>query len=243
MEPWIDTHVHWDRYSEPERIAMLARAEEADVRFVSVAVDVASSQQLLACEGALGACAGVHPRNLGEPFQDAIRRLAADKSVVGIGECGFDAQGAPGGTQAVAFSLHCALARELNLPLVLHIDGAGSWERLMEGADALDGLTVIRHYFTGEEAQAEWHRAHGHYLSFGNPLRRNPALREIARNYPEHLMLIETDSYPLPNRNTEPAHVAKVGETLALVRGWTFGEARQRLAANTRAAFPLLGSG
>ncbi len=177
------------------------------------------------------------------PSRKRCEQLATSALVIGIGECGFDAGGAPPEAQTEAFAIQCALARELSLPLVLHVDGEGSWDRLTANATSLEGLTVIRHYFTGDAAEAEWHGSRGDYLSFGNPLRRDQQIREIARNYPEHLLLIETDSYPLPNRNTEPAHVSKVGETLAMVRGWTFSEAREKLSLNTRTAFPALGGG
>ena len=68
-------------------------------------------------------------------------------------------------------------------------------------------------------------------------------LREIARGYPGQLLLVETDTYPLPNRNTEPAHVVSVAQTLALTRGWTFEQTRTQLAANTRSAFKILDRG
>ena len=99
---------------------------------------------------------------------------------------------------------------------------------------------MIRHYFTGGADEAEWHAAQGHYLSFGNPLRRDPSLRDIAFAYPAERLLVETDSYPLPDRRTEPRDVVRVAETLALVRGWTFAEASTRLLENTRRAFPRL---
>ncbi|MGE3421809.1 MAG: TatD family hydrolase [Dehalococcoidia bacterium] len=240
MEPWFDTHVHWDRYSEPERKAMLSRAADAEVRFISVAVDLASSSRLLACEGAIGVCVGVHPRHAGQPLTHELRDLTVDPAVLAIGECGFDVEGSSAEEQSGAFAFQATLARERGLPIVLHIDGPGCFERLVQHGYAVEGVRVIRHYFTGDQAQADWHRDRAHYLSFGNPLRRDPGLREIARHYPEHLLLIETDSYPLPNRNTEPAHVARVGETLALLRDWRFAEAREILAENTRAAFPAL---
>lgn len=234
---WIDTHVHWDRYGSAERAELLARATDAEVGFISVGVDLASSKAGLGLDGALGNVVGVHPRFIGGPFEEELRDVAQCPKVVAIGECGFDAAGPAWELQAQAFERQCALARELALTVVLHIDGEGAWEHLLAAASSLDGLHVVRHYFTGDGVEADWHRAHGHYLAFGNPLRREPALREIARLYPPGLLLIETDSYPMAGRNTEPSHVAKVGETIALVRGWTFSEAREQLAANTRAAF------
>jgi TatD DNase family protein len=242
VPPWFDTHVHLDRYAPEERAALLARAAAADVAVIGAAVDVDSSRALARINGLRGHTVGVHPRYAGTPAA-ALATLAGDKGVVAIGECGFDDAGPDYDLQALAFRAQCMLARSQSLPLVLHIDGPGAWAQLTANGDALEGLPVVRHYFTGDATQAAWHRECGHYLSFGNPLRRSAALREIARAYPADLQLIETDSYPIPGRNTEPMHVPLIGETLALLHGWTFDEARERLAEHTVRAFPRLANG
>lgn len=239
MLPWFDTHVHLDRYAEAERAALFVRAQAANVAVVGVAVDLESSRALGELAGLAGYAVGVHPRYAGS-MDDSLGDLVRCDGVIAIGECGFDATGPDDAIQAAAFRAQCSLARSLDLPLVLHIDGAGAWPAFVDQAAEVEGLTVVRHYFSGDAAQAEWHRARGHFLSFGNPLRRSPELRDIARTYPEDRLLIETDSYPLPGRNTEPCHVPLVGETLALVRGWTFDQAREQLAGNTMRAFPKL---
>ena len=236
VELWYDTHVHLDRYAPAERDALMERAAEAEVRVIGVAVDLASSVALGECPGLSARTVGLHPNHAAEPLSPELARLAAQPGVVAIGECGFDDAGAPWPSQERAFRAQCQLASALKLGVVLHIDGPQAWECLVSNADALDSLTVIRHYFTGDAMQAAWHAQRGHFLSFGNPLRKQKALRDIAIGYPANRLLIETDSYPLPGRTTEPKDVAKVGETLALVRGWTFEEARTQLAANTRAA-------
>lgn len=238
MEPWFDTHVHLDRYNEREREVLLQRAREAETAVIAVAADIESSRAVTALEGPLGCAVGVHPTAGPAPFVAALRELVEDPRVVAIGECGFDAA-APWEGQDERFAAQYELARDYGLAVVLHIDGEGAWERFLDHARAIEGLPVVRHYFTGPAEQAAWHAARGHYVSFGNPVRRDPQLRNVARMIPSDLLLIETDSYPLPGRNTEPAHVHLVGETIALVRGWTFDEARRQLAENTRAAFGL----
>jgi Tat protein secretion system quality control protein TatD with DNase activity len=237
VEPWFDTHVHLDRYSLPERAALLERARAADVEVFAVATDLAYSREVSALDGVRGQVVGVHPRSAAPGFESELRELAPQPGVIGIGECGFDGDGPDWDAQEAAFLAQCPIAGEFDKTLVLHVDGEGAWKRLGACEEALAGLRIVRHYFTGDAGQAAWHRERGHYLSFGNPLRRDRALREVAREYPPQLLLIETDSYPLLGRFTEPQHVAAVGETLALLRGWTFEEARKRLAANTLAAF------
>lgn len=238
---WVDTHAHLDRYDLPLRAEVLERARDEGVAVIGVSTDVSSAITLVGLKGLAGVSIGVHPIHAGVSDHADLADLATHaKNVVAIGECGFDDSGPAADVQISAFEAQAEFARANGLPLVLHIDGVDAWERLLDHADTLDGLTVIRHYFTGDAAQAEWHASRRHFLSFGNPLRRQAALRDICAAYPAELLLIETDSYPLPNRRTEPCEVVRVGETLALVRGWTFAEASERLLRNTAAAFPRI---
>ena len=245
MEPWFDTHVHLDRYEEPERVELLAEAEAAGVRMLVVGVDVTSSRRLVELAGESrcisGVVAGVHPTRALNSWADLIE-VATAPGVVAIGECGFDGagegdSGPDWNLQAAAFAAQARIARELGLSLVLHVDGAGAWDHFAANEREVEGLTVVRHYFTGDAIQARWHAQRGHYLSFGNPLRRELRLRDLAATYPAERLLIETDSYPLPGRSTQPADVVRVGEALAELRGWAEAQAREQLASNTRAAF------
>lgn len=240
---WVDTHAHLDRYDLPLRDEVLARARAESVAIIGVATDVPAAITLVGMKALAGVAIGVHPIHAGVSDHSELANLAAHaKNVVAIGECGFDDSGPATDVQVAAFEAQLELARANVLPLVLHLAGANAWERLLECEASLDGIAVIRHYFTGDTTQAAWHAERNHYLSFGNPLRRDPALRDIAFTYPADRLLVETDSYPLANRRTEPRDVARVAETLALVRGWTFPEASARLLENTHAAFPRLAS-
>lgn len=238
--PWVDTHVHLDRYAVAERAAIVARAHDAGVAILAVAVDLASSRAVVEMDGTAGCAVGVHPLHAADLDAGVLRQLAGIPGVVAIGECGFDGAGPEWGVQASAFRGQCAIARQASLPIILHIDGAGAWGRLVEQGDALDGLRVVRHYFTGSAVQAEWHAKRGHFLSFGRPLLREPGLQAICREYPAGLILVETDSYPLAGRTTEPRDVVAVGEATGSLRGWTRNEGWERLFENSRAAFPGL---
>ena len=238
---WVDTHAHLERYDPPLRAEILERARAEGVAVIGVSTDVPAAITLVGMKGLAGVAIGVHPSHAGLSNPSELADLAAHaKNVVAIGECGFDDDGSAPELQVGAFEAQTALARANALPLILHIAGTNSWERLLECETSLDGLIVVRHYFTGDPAQAAWHAERGHYLAFGNPLRRDTSLREIAAGYPADRLLVETDSYPFPNRRTEPRDVARVAETLALVRGWTFAEASAQLLENTRSAFPRL---
>jgi TatD DNase family protein len=237
---WVDTHAHLGRYEPAERTALLERAREAGVAVITVATDLESSRIATTIPGVAGAVVGIHPRSAASADMTSLRELLTHPSVIAVGECGFDAKGPSFKLQAAVFEEQAALAREHSLTLVLHVDGPGAFDTVAQHARDLEGLTVVRHYFTGTADEAAWHTERGHYLSFGNPLRRDLALRDVAASYPADLLLIETDAYLLPDRLTEPRDVARIAESLALVRNWSIPETSARLIENTRAAFPRL---
>ena len=214
---WVDTHVHLGQYGATEASALLEAAAASGVALLSVSrpdEDCAGAPR----PGVLGRISGVHPLQAARGC-DGLESALAEPGVVAVGECGFDAAGPPWEVQQAVFAEHCRAARDRGLPLVLHLAGEEAWEAFKAAAGDCEGLALVRHYFTGDERQAAWHAWHGDHLSFGNPLGRISALREIARTYPAELLLIETDSYPMSGRHTQPRDVAKVGETLALLRG------------------------
>lgn len=237
---WFDTHVHLDRYAAADRDALLRRARAAGVaRLLSVSTACASARRTAALPAPILKAVGVHPREAAEGLCAELEALTRAPDVVAIGETGFDAAGPPFAWQEAVFRAQCALARRYDLTLVLHVAGDGAWNALATAAGALDGLRVVRHYFTGDAAQAGWHAARGHYLSFGRPLLREPALQRVARAYPQNLLLIETDTYPLPGRATEPRDAAALGAALARLRGWTPTVGAARLWQNGGRAFAL----
>jgi TatD DNase family protein len=240
MPNWFDTHVHLERYSAEDQPRLVAEAWTADVLgMLAVSTSCGSSQRTVALSPAVFKAVGVHPTRAADAPCDDLRELARAPGVVAIGETGFDDAGPDFEAQRSSFAAQASLAREAGLTLVLHIDGRSAWQQLMALERALDGLRVIRHYFTGDVAQAQWHAARGHYLSFGRPLLRESALQRMAAAYPADRLLIETDSYPLPGRRTEPSSLPEVGAALAKVRGWTIEECAARLWTNTSVALAL----
>jgi TatD DNase family protein len=207
---------------------------------LAVSTSLASSERTLALPPGVAKAVGVHPARAaeaaGEDWLEQLRQLAVQPGVVAIGEGGFDDTGPDWALQHRCFAGQLAIAAELRLPLVLHIDGERAWKQFVASQAASGPRRTIRHYFRGDQRQAEWHAVRGHYVSFGRPLLRDPALQAIAAGYPAELLLIETDSYPLPGRTTEPKDLVPVGELLAQLRGWSTAECAERLWANSLGA-------
>ncbi len=223
---------------------MLHRARQAGVVYLlTVGVDLASSEQavLLAQQYAgLYAAVGWHPLYLGSGFsmneQNHLYELARQHpEAVAVGETGIDlaeAQ-APLELQQQAFHLQVQLAQQLGLPLILHQQKAESYcQDILKAAGA--GQGVIVHYFVSDLASACRWLELGCTLSVGKPVTRpeNIALRKAVAAIPLERLLLETDTYPLPGRTTEPADVRQVAEAVAALKDIPLETVAEQTTAN-----------
>jgi TatD DNase family protein len=250
-----DTHTHVQmRQFARDRDAVVERAFAAGVaRMVCPGVDVATSEAAIALAaehpGAIFPCAGVHPHDT-SGFSDAtlaeIRRLATQPNVVAVGEIGLDFYRnlAPAEEQRRAFSAQVALARELNLPIVVHNREAHA--DIMATLQPYGTVRGVWHCFVGDRQMAEEGLALGMYLSFAGPVTypANTVLAEVAAWAPLDRILVETDApylTPHPHRRdrNEPANVAKVAAKVAQLRGMAVEELAAATSANAALLFGL----
>jgi TatD DNase family protein len=243
-----DSHLHLDRYRPGRVAAMLARARRVGVRrFLTVGVDRATSLaavDLARSRRGLAAAVGVHPTRLraDAPLADLgwLEALLAQPEVAAIGEVGLDESGAaPLAAQERFFTACLGLAAEHRLPLALHVVGAH--RRAQEILAAHGPLSSVVHYFQGDAALARRYLALGCCLSVGKPVTRpeRRALRGAVRDLPLERLLLETDTYPLPGRTTEPGDVAEICRAVARLKELPFETVAQVTTANYRRLFGL----
>ena len=251
----IDTHCHMAHIGEdPRRIV-----EDAAAAGVGAVIDIgmgtAESADAVRRSTDLAphvyATVGVHPNDLEEFAREpdetmrALRRLAAEPRVVGIGETGLDEyrDRSGAGLQEEAFRAQIELARETDLTLVIHCRNAHT--RLIEMLeDAGPPGRVVMHCFSGDATFAKKCAGRGYFCSFAGNLTypRSDELREVARLLPRELLLIETDAPFLApqSRRGKPNHPALLPETaatLAELRSMPLGPLTEVLQANARRAF------
>ena len=178
---------------------------------------------------------GVHPHHAhafaADPSSAAAlvaSRLDTVPMVRAVGEIGLDYHYhfSPRDVQQAVFRAQLRLARSRDLPVVIHTREAEDDTLQIlreEGGAALRG---VFHCFSGDSEVAARTLATGFYLSVPGIVTfpKAAALRESARTVPADRLLVETDSpylAPLPFRGkrNEPAHVARVVQQLAAVRG------------------------
>lgn len=255
----IDSHCHLDCDAfDLDRAAVLTRARSAEVRgFVLAGVDPSSwtrQRALAATEKGMRWSAGLHPTEVARLGAGYVARALAalGECFVGptpasaLGETGLDARFAPRETlpaQAAAFREQLALARSLDVPVVLHIVGDGAHGRALEclRADGLPRRGGVVHAYSGSAELVQAYVALGLHLSFAGSAARPGNLKSpaAARCVPAERLLVETDAPDLsppglPARN-EPSALPTVLAFLAAARGETveeLGSATSRNAAH-----------
>ena len=245
----IDTHAHLDALEEPD--AAVGRASEAGVtRVITVGTGIESCRAALriaAAHDGVHAALGIDPHQAAGAEPDRLpelRALLGHRKAVAVGETGLDYHyGADRkAEQRRLFEAQLELARELELPVVIHTREANDdTAAILAGHDG----TVVMHCFS-EPGLLAAGLERGWYFSFaGNVTYPKAAeLREAAAAVPADRILAETDSpylspQPLRGKRNEPAHVVHTVAALADARGEDAGDLAARIDANATAAFSL----
>ena len=229
----IDTHCHLDfpDYNDDRDDVLKAARDAGIAKMVNIGCDLKSSQasvDLADRYPQIYAAIGFHPhdaKSYDDQMEKQLRAMANNFKVVAIGEVGLDfyRDRSPRDVQREVFVRQMRLARELGLPLVIHIRDAyeEAIDMLIE-EKAYEG-NVVLHCFSGTVKDAERALDYGMYLSFGGVLTfSNSRLPELVRNVPLDQIILETDApflTPHPHRGTRnsPAMVALVYQKLAEV--------------------------
>ena len=254
----IDSHCHLaDEAFANDLDAVIARAREAGISDALCILAAGDDAEATRAHGvrarwdAVRFAAAVHPHSAA-PFANradgaaALTRahLAAFEGCA-LGEIGLDYHYdfAPRDVQRDVFAAQLDLARELDLPIIIHTrEAIDDTFALLANAPGVRG---VFHCFTGDIAMARRALEIDFHVSFAGILTFPKAgdLRDAARVVPADRLLIETDSpylAPVPHRGkrNEPAFVARVLATLAEVRGAQPAALEAQVASNFRRLFP-----
>jgi len=224
--PLIDAHVHSDheRFA-PDPGAVVRRAEAAGVIAQIVPAISAARwprlRSLCAEHAGLHPCYGLHPCFIDEHADSDVIALAewiGRERPVAVGECGLDhvIEGLDRRRQQHLFAAQLALAREFDLPIVIHARQAVEEViRMIRQAGHYRGLV---HSFNGSEQQAHRLIDLGYSLSFGGAVTwsRATRLRKLVARLPLEALLLETDA---PDQ-VDQAHAGQRNEAAWLVDVW-----------------------
>lgn len=255
----IDTHAHLDddRFRD-DLPAVLNRARAVGVSHIVVVATTAAnclSIQTLAQShpDMLSPTAGIHPNHAKEAAPgdwDVVVQLVRDRKALALGETGLDRHwhDTPFPMQEDYFARHLNLAREANLPVVIHCREAEAdvVRMLRHEFDRHGPIKGIMHSFAGTKETADACLAMGLHISFAGMLTYKNAqnLRDVAATLPLERLLVETDCpylapVPVRGQRNEPAFVAHTASCLAGVQRVDVSILAERTTANARLLFSL----
>jgi len=250
----VDTHCHLDVAEfDPDRDAVVARARAAGVAHQVVpAIEAGTWPALQAlCHDSPGLhpAYGLHPTFL-DRHQPAHLQQLGDwlerERPVAVGECGLDfyVEGLDPGLQQTYFDAQLALARELDLPVIVHARRAV--EQVIAAIRRFGPLRGVIHSYPGSEEQARQLWKLGFLLGIGGPVTyaRARRLHRVVAAVPLEQLLLETDAPDQPDaehrgQRNEPARLPLVCAHVARLRGMPPEALAAATTANARRLFGL----
>jgi TatD DNase family protein len=229
----IDSHCHIDGEDfDEDRDEVIQRALDADVRVMlnvgtgdPMSGSFERAVELTEKYDCVYASVGVHPHDAKLFDNEAERRLrglvSQSEKIIAWGEIGLDYyyDHSPRDVQRDVFKRQLKIARELNLPVIIHSRDADSDTVNLLREDSSKG---IMHCFGGSVEMARDCLELGFLVSFaGNvTFKKADNLRDAARVVPLESLLVETDCpylTPIPYRGkrNEPCHVVETAKFLA----------------------------
>lgn len=272
----IDTHCHIDEEAfEPDREEVIARQQQSGVQAMIVpGVNVASINSVMElCHAHPGYCypaLGLHPEDVKADWREQLATVEAAirahrDELVAIGEIGLDYYWDKTfkEEQKEVLRRQLLLARELNLPVILH--NREATEDILSIVNTIandqspitnNQLRGVFHCYSGSKETAEIILKMGFYLGIGGVLTfKNSKLSETLRELNQseiknqqseilNRLLLETDApymAPTPHRGerNESRFMALVAERLAQVLNVSVDEIIEATSANARQLFGI----
>lgn len=252
----IDIHCHltFEQYDE-DREQVIEDAKKVLKGVVTSGVEPEDSKKALELaemhEGFVFVTPGLHPIHIAGKTDQEIGEYEEfisenKRRIVGIGEIGLDYHWVrdPLKIKRMKEVLveFLGLAKELDLPVVLHLRGTGS-EAIEDGLKIVsdeDIRKAVFHCFTGKSQLAEQICEEGYYISLPASIVRSKSMRKVARRVPISHLLTETDApylSPTEEERNVPQHVKVVYEEIARQRKIEVREAEAEIERNFERLF------
>ena len=251
----FDTHAHLDDVSfDEDRRELIESLSGAGIGLVmNPGCSFASSKNAISLaerHDFIYAAVGSHPDVADEVDDDLIaqyRELCKlHPKVKAIGEIGLDYhyEDIPREIQQRAFRLQMELARELDLPVIVHEREAH--EDGMRIVDEFPAVKGVFHCYSGSLEMAKELIKRGWYIGFTGVLTFKNARKslEVAAGIPMDRIVIETDCpymapVPFRGKRNDPGKVCHMAAKLAELRGITAEEAAAITMANGRRLYRM----
>lgn len=251
----FDTHAHLnDEAFDADREAVIeSLAEYGVVRVIDVACDVRTVDktiELLEKYPFIYGTAGMHPHDasaMDNALMDRLKQVLSHKKMLALGEIGLDYHYdfSPREVQRKWFAEQLELARELDMPVTLHIREAfGDCMDILKAHK--NGLRGVMHCYSGSVETAYECLDLGLAFSFGGTVTFKNAKKpiEVIEKLPLESILLETDCpymtpVPYRGRRNDPSFIGLVAEKIAEIRGMSAEELSEVTFENANRVFEI----
>lgn len=252
----FDSHAHLDasRFKNdlPE---VLDRAKQAGVELImNPGADYESSMNAVKLADSydfIYAAVGIHPHDadsLDDMMLALIKKMAKHPKVKAIGEIGLDYHydHSPRDVQRFWFRKQLQLAKELNLPVIIHDREANQdvFDILREENAFETG--VLLHCYSGSAELARQYVKLGAYISIAGPVTFKNARKtvEVVEAIDIDRLLIETDSpyltpHPYRGKRNESAYVEHVARKIAEIKNMSYEAVCEATMNNAKKYFKI----
>lgn len=251
---FIDTHSHiYGTEFNTDRENVINRAKEAGVlRIILPDIDADSRPAMLELADRypdmMYPLIGLHPTSVNENYQQALKEaehLLGCRHFYGIGECGIDLywDKSKYNEQIKAFEYQLGLAREVQLPVVIH-----SRESLPEIFHSLKKYPYskgILHCFPGTTEEARQAINMGFLIGIGGVVTfKNSRMSQVVKAIGPDALVLETDApylTPVPYRGkrNESAYIPLIAQKIADILEEDIKKIREITTRNAMNLFTL----
>ena len=250
----FETHAHLNdpAFDEDRESLILGLPEKGIEAVMNVGCCLESSHDCIALAEKypfVYASVGSHPDSADEVNEEVIekyRQMANHPKVLAIGEIGLDYyyETIPREIQQKAFRMQMELAKELDMPVIVHERNAHD-----------DGMRIVKefptvkgvfHCYSGSAEMARQLVNMGWYIGFTGVLTFKNARKavETAESIPLDRIVLETDCpfmapEPFRGKRNDPGYLYRMAERLAEIRGISVEEVHAVTTDNAKKLYRL----
>ncbi len=248
---FVETHAHLDMIKRDPADVIQDAYQEGIMKIVTIGIDIESSRKNLKYAEQFQnvyTAMGFHPHESKKMKEAELAQLEAmftHPKNVALGEIGLDYyyQHSPREIQKIAFREQISLAKNLDLPIIIHDREAHEDTRKILSEEA-KGMKVVLHCFSGDYDMAQWCIRQGYFFGIGGVITFQNA-RKLVRlilEIPLHHILLETDSpfltpSPFRGKPNEPKYIPLIALRIAELKGETLSQVAEVTTRNASQFF------
>ena len=252
----FDSHAHYDdsRFDEDRDFVVSLMQENNVGKILNSCSNLSDIPKILdICEKYpfMYASAGIHPHDvefLTDEDMDTLKKFCENPHIIAVGEIGLDYyyDSAPRDLQTKWFAKQINVAREVNLPIIIHDrDAHGDCMDILH-AERIKDVGGVFHCYAGSVEMAKEILDFGMYIAFGGTLTFKNSVRakDCAAFVPLDRILIETDCpylapEPFRGKRNSSLYISKVCEKIAEIKGISYEQVENATYENAVRCFNL----